>query len=125
MVLTETQTRAAYWLGCMPFRTWFTWRMYEDGGKRTEAEWHGLSVALGGSISAGFIALSSGLVKRESGVEAAKIWWQSLRPVHAVLWSVFTVMKAAGLSHAYVPLAIDTSLGLVAPFLLKPNFVNV
>ena len=82
MGLTETQTRAAYWLGCMPFRTWFTWRMYEDGGKRTEAEWHGLSVALGGSVSAGFIALSSGLVKRDSGVEAAKIWWQSLRPVH-------------------------------------------
>jgi len=82
MGLTEAQTRAAYWMGCMPFRTWFTWRMYEDGGKRTEAEWHGLSVALGGSVSAGFIALSSGLVKRDSGVEAAKIWWQSLRPVH-------------------------------------------
>jgi hypothetical protein len=99
--------------------------MYTDAGKRTEAQWHALSVGLGGAVSAGFIALSSGLVKRNSGVEAAKIWWQSLRPVHAVLWSVFTAMKAGGLAHAYVPLAIDTSLGLIAPFLLKPNFVNV
>jgi len=52
MVLTESQTRAAYWMGCTPFRTWFTWQMYKNGGKRTEAQWHALSTGLGGAVSA-------------------------------------------------------------------------
>jgi hypothetical protein len=51
---------------------------------------------------------------RETGPEVfgGKIWWNSLRPVHAALWSAFAYMSYNGMPMAWVPLFTDALIGL-------------
>lgn len=53
---------------------------------------------------------------RDSGPEVFgdKIWWNDLRPAHAMLWSLFAIYAIQMKTFAYVPLAIDTAMGLFA-----------
>ena len=53
---------------------------------------------------------------RKTGVETCgkAIWWNSLRPVHALLWGLFAYLALTGNRAAYIPLAIDTLVGAVA-----------
>lgn len=53
---------------------------------------------------------------RKSGRETMgeKIWWNSLRPIHAVLWGVFAYMAIKGDIRAWIVLLIDVILGLLA-----------
>lgn len=54
--------------------------------------------------------------KRNTGPEVfgSRIWWQNLRPVHALLWAGFAYRAISGFSSAYRLLAIDTAIGLGA-----------
>lgn len=47
---------------------------------------------------------------RKTGIETFNepIWWNNLRPVHALLWFIFAI------TNLWYILAIDTSIGLVA-----------
>jgi hypothetical protein len=53
---------------------------------------------------------------RQTGPEVfgGKIWWNSLRPVHAALYTAFIFMAIREDPDAYIPLLIDPLLGLVA-----------
>lgn len=50
---------------------------------------------------------------RKTGAETfgEKIWWNNLRPIHAILYLIFSYMAINGLDNAYVPLLIDVLLG--------------
>ena len=54
--------------------------------------------------------------ERTTGPEVfgGKIWWQNLRPVHALLWAGFAYSAIRGITSAYRLLAIDTFIGLSA-----------
>ena len=42
------------------------------------------------------------------------IWWNFLRPVHALLYCIFAIMAINSKKNAHVPLAIDTTIGFLA-----------
>jgi hypothetical protein len=54
--------------------------------------------------------------KRDTGPEVFgdKIWWNSLRPVHALLWLSFALMTILQIPKAWIVLIIDTLFGLIA-----------
>lgn len=43
-----------------------------------------------------------------------KIWWNSLRPVHGILWMLFAILAIRKNQNAWIILLIDTLIGLVA-----------
>jgi len=53
---------------------------------------------------------------RETGGEVFgdKIWWNDLRPVHAILYGTFAYMAITQHQNAWVPLAIDVVIGLIS-----------
>ena len=54
--------------------------------------------------------------ERNTGPEVfgSKIWWQNLRPVHALLWAGFAYQALHGIPSAYRFIAVDTLVGLSA-----------
>jgi hypothetical protein len=64
----------------------------------------------------GFLIIYAGGYRKTGGeVFGDRIWWNELRPVHAVLYLVFAYMALTGIKeHAWKLLAIDATIGLVA-----------
>jgi len=54
--------------------------------------------------------------KRDTGLEVfgEKIWWKDLRPLHTILWAIFSYMAISGNRKAWMVLFIDTMIGLSA-----------
>ena len=55
---------------------------------------------------------------RKTGVEVFgdKIWWNNLRPVHGLLYSLFAYNAIIGNDYAWVYLLVDVSIGLISFF---------
>ena len=53
---------------------------------------------------------------RKTGLEVGgdKIWWNSLRPIHSLLYFIFAYYAITKNSHAWKVLALDVSFGLLA-----------
>ena len=53
---------------------------------------------------------------RKVGVETlgAPIWWNDLRPLHAGFYFTFVLMALNKSKNAYLPLFVDTIIGLIA-----------
>ena len=53
---------------------------------------------------------------RQTGAEVfgEKIWWNNLRPIHAVLYLLFAYNAINGVKSAYQYLLIDVILGLIS-----------
>lgn len=53
---------------------------------------------------------------RKTGMETGgkPIWWNHLRPVHAILWFSFAVLAFMRNDRAWMILLVDTILGLIA-----------
>lgn len=53
---------------------------------------------------------------RVTGAETfgKKIWWNSMRPIHSILYFCFAIMAIKSMKNAHIPLAIDVVLGFVA-----------
>lgn len=53
---------------------------------------------------------------RQTGKEVfgEKIWWNSLRPIHGALYTMFAYNAIIGNSNAYLYLLVDVLLGLVS-----------
>ena len=54
--------------------------------------------------------------ERDTGLEVfgGKIWWQKLRPIHALLWAFFAYLAIMGNNKAWIALAVDTTFGLTS-----------
>lgn len=68
-------------------------------------------------IATGFLVIwIGGYRKTGAEVFGEKIWWNHLRPVHAILYLTFAVMAftPAFKRYAWVPLAVDVAIGLTA-----------
>ena len=67
------------------------------------------------AISVGFITIYAfGLRKTGPEVFGDKIWWNDLRPIHALFYFLFSVYAILGKKHAWIWLFIDTLLGASA-----------
>ena len=51
---------------------------------------------------------------RSTGAFGQPVWWNALRPVHAALYAVFSILAIAEKPLAWLPLAIDVLLGVIA-----------
>ena len=53
---------------------------------------------------------------RKTGPEVFgdKIWWNNLRPFHALMYFAGSLLVYIGNKDAYLPIAIDTLVGLIA-----------
>ena len=75
------------------------------------------------SISIGFMYFYlSGTRKTGPEVFGDKIWWNDLRPIHALLYALFAFNAITGNLNAYIYLLVDVIFGLIA-FLLH-HFLN-
>jgi len=53
---------------------------------------------------------------RQTGLEVFgdKIWWNSLRPIHSLLYLIFSIMAFYRNVNAYKILLLDVSIGIIA-----------
>ena len=53
---------------------------------------------------------------RKTGGEVfgGKIWWNNLRPVHSLLYFIFSYMAINEKANSYIPLLIDVTIGFLA-----------
>lgn len=60
---------------------------------------------------------------RQTGVEVFgnRIWWNNLRPVHAILWGLFAYFASQQSQNAWKLLGIDTMIGIISFFTLRPT----
>ena len=68
-------------------------------------------------ILAVIIAVSWVLINRfglrKTGKEAGGIiWWDNIRPIHAIMYSAFAILAFTKSEHAWVPLLFDVLIGL-------------
>ena len=63
----------------------------------------------------GFLTIYLGGYRKKGGETfGGKIWWNNLRPVHAVLYSVFVYLALKKNNNAYIPLLIDVIIGFMS-----------
>jgi hypothetical protein len=63
----------------------------------------------------GFLTIyMGGYRKRGMEVFGKKIWWNNLRPIHAILYSIFSYLAIMKNNNSYIPLLMDVIIGLVS-----------
>ena len=63
----------------------------------------------------GFIYIYFGGYRKKGGETfGQKIWWNNLRPIHAILYLTFAYLAIKKSKHSYKPLLIDVIIGLVS-----------
>jgi hypothetical protein len=64
----------------------------------------------------------SGTRNTGGGVFGEKIWWNDLRPIHAILYLLFAYNAIIGNKHAWIYLLVDVLFGLIS--FLAHHYVN-
>lgn len=116
MELTANQKRVALFLGgCVTTRVFFAYLAW-CVNPITHLPLLG-ALALLPAVGFMYIYLTG---SRQTGPETmgAPIWWNTLRPIHALLWGLFAVLALFGVHRAWLILALDVVFG-TAMFLAK------
>lgn len=103
----------AFLLGCIPLRIALAFIAYKYPRVLPYMAVPALMIAIGFAIIYTFKLRKTGLE-----VSGRKIWWDHLRPIHAAFFFLFAMLAFRRSKYAWVPLALDVTLGLTA-FLLK------
>lgn len=107
---TKQKRILLFLIGCIGARSYITWLA------KTRLDLLPLLGKLGLVIAIGFTLIYIfGWRKTGPEVFGDKIWWNHLRPVHAILWGLFAYFALNGpVEEAWKPLAADTLIGLLA-----------
>jgi uncharacterized membrane protein (GlpM family) len=62
----------------------------------------------------GFMSLFISGTRNHLGAFGEKIWWNPLRPVHAILYTLFAYFAITGNRKAWIYLFVDACIGLVS-----------
>ena len=110
-MVTDLQKRALlFWIGCMGTRLGFVWLA------KTYTDLLPYMGAIALVIALGFLTIYFGGL-RKTGPETfgQNIWWNSLRPAHALLYTTFAYYAFQKNSDAAsLVLGIDVALGAAA-----------
>ena len=108
--MTPQQRLIAFLVGCIGIRLWFVYL-----AKTVSPEYLQIMGWLALLPAMGFIYLYT-TDSRQTGAEAGgRIWWNSLRPVHGCLYLSFALLAIKqDMDFAWMPLALDVSIGLLA-----------
>ncbi len=98
-----------FWIGCIGTRSAAVWLAYSHP---TLLPYMGTLAAI---IAVGFFSIYIGNL-RQTGLEVFgdRIWWNHLRPIHAILYAAFAYFALTGRKRAWVFLALDVILGAAA-----------
>lgn len=109
--LTMNKRFLLFLFGCIPTRILFAYI-----AKIASNQVLNVMGILGFIIAIGFTVIYIGGFRKvgaETGGE--KIWWNNLRPIHAIFYYLFAFMVFFGNKRsAWIPLALDVALGLVS-----------
>lgn len=87
---------------------------------RLNGKWLQLSSILGFFIALGFIKMI--IVNRTQGAFNQKVWWGNYRLIHAALYFTFAIMALNKHQLSYLPILIDTFLGMI--FFIKHRYIS-
>jgi hypothetical protein len=106
-------------LGCIPMRITLVYLAKTLSSKYLKIMGY---IALLPAIGFLYIYITNG---RKTGGEVfgGKIWWNNLRPVHSLLYFIFSFMAINEEPNSYIPLLIDVTIGFLA-FLNQHNKNN-
>lgn len=110
-----TKSEILFVFGCIPVRSLLALYARENP--------HPILIAMGLMYAIRSIQLWLKPSLRPSGPETfgAPIWWNSMRPIHALLWLLFVISALMKKEYAWKFLALDVVLGLSSVFFLKYN----
>lgn len=115
--MSLNQRLLLFLIGCIGTRLLFTYIAKTVSSPTLQKMgWVGLVPAIGFI----YLFLSNG---RQTGTEAGgQIWWTELRPLHGCLYLLFALLAIKGRTQtAWIPLAIDVTIGLLAWFIHHRN----
>lgn len=122
-MLRDTRSSNLFFLGCMPARFALAGLAYyaaSSAAASSARDWLRVMGWLALIPACGFLVLFLAGARR-SGPETfgAPIWWNTLRPVHAGLYFLFSYLALGGAGagarrYAWTALALDAAVGLVA-----------
>jgi len=97
-------------LGCIPLRLLFV-----KISKTVNREWLPTLGALALLPVIGWLWIYFGH-PRNTGPEVfgGRIWWNNIRPIHAMLYASFAYLAFRKNKNAYIPLLLDVILGLTS-----------
>ncbi len=118
---TKHKRMLLFLTGCIGSRLGLVYIAYRNSGKAL-SELLG-ALALLPAIGFFYIYLTGG---RKTGPEVFgdRIWWNSLRPFHGLLWALFAVLALFRVPWAWVVLLVDVLVGLVA-FIAHHSGANI
>jgi len=102
-------TLLLFLIGCMGARLLIAFL-----AKQANKKWLRLMGYIALLPAIGFTYLFLTGVRNNVGAFGEKIWWINLRPVHALLYSLFAYFAITGNRNAWIYLLIDALVGLTA-----------
>ena len=118
MLSTQTKRTVLFLFGCIALRFYLVWLAKTSKSDTLQVlGWLALLPAIGFSVIYTF-----NLRKTGPEVFGERIWWNSLRPIHALLYFCFAISAIKKKSWSYIFLLLDVLLGLTA-FFCKRMFV--
>ena len=79
--------------------------------KNLKGTWLKISSFIGFFIGFGFLKMI--LINRTDGAFGQKVWWGDYRIIHAILYFMFGILAFNKHQLSYLPILIDTILGLI------------
>jgi len=109
--LSPLHTRYMMFLiGCIGMRSLFVYGAFKMD--KEYLKWMSIPAVI---LTIGWLAIYFfGLRDTGGEVFGEKIWWNHMRPVHALFYLVFAVLAFKGDDRAYIPLGVDVVVGLGA-----------
>lgn len=101
------QTLLTFLIGCMGVRLLIAFL-----AKQANKKWLRIMGYIAILPAFGFIYLFLTGVRNNVGAFGEKIWWINLRPIHALLYSLFAYFAITGNRNAWIYLLIDALVGL-------------
>jgi hypothetical protein len=109
--MNSIQKRFALFLfGCIGIRTLFVW--LAAAANRSALQYLGYLAILPAIVF--FYLFLTGSRKTGPEVFGDRIWWDNLRPVHGLLYSLFAYRAISGDGFAWIYLLADVILGLLS-----------
>ena len=118
----ERKRAAIFYLGCIPIRS----LTVAVAVMFPEYAW---------VVGVMYVVFAVGLAWRlinhkasDRGGFGGSVWWNSMRPVHIVLWLLFAVLVARKDERAWIPLVLDITLSLVGTtdhYFVRPKQVVI
>lgn len=103
------QTLLAFLIGCMGARLLLVYV-----AKTLNKKWLRVAGYLAIFPIFGFLYIFLTGVRNNLGAFGEKIWWNELRPVHAILYALFAYFAIQGKRYAWMYLFADAIISLVA-----------